>query len=171
MRALRDDVVVIVEAAWCGDADDVWLCFLGRCVVLRGVAVVCCATCVRDCVLVALVCCAPVLACGRCVRGAYVCLCGCGGLCVCMLIGAFECLCVVCVAGLCVGVWVRLRCDGVGLVAVAWTRVCMCVRGCGVCWCVYFVFPCLCTFFVVCVAMLCGCCWRRLVWMHVYCVG
>ena len=62
---------------------------------------------------VAVVCCGPVRACGRCVRGA----------CVCMLV--CVCLCVVGVAGWCVGVRVWLRCDGVGLVAVAWTRVCM----------------------------------------------
>ncbi len=37
----------------------------------------------------------------------------------------FVCLCVVCVAGWCVGVRVRLRCDGLGLVAVAWTCVCV----------------------------------------------
>ena len=61
----------------------------------------------------------------------------------------YACLCVVGVAGWCVGVRVRLRCDGLGLVAVAWPRVCMCVcRGCGVCWCVCF---CLC-------ALWCGVC-------------
>ena len=68
------------------------------------------------------------------------------------------------------GVRVRLRCDGVGLVAVAWTRVCMCVCV------VVVVFVGACVFVcvrcgVVCVAMLCGRCWRRLVWMHVDCVG
>jgi hypothetical protein len=107
------------------------------------------------CVFVAVVCCGPVRACGRCVRGA----------CVCMLV--CVCSCVVCVAGWHVGVLVRLRCDGLGLAAVAWTRVCVSwlwclfVRGCGVCLCALW-----CD--VVCVAMLCGRCWRRrLVWMHV----
>ena len=85
-------------------------------------------------------CCAPVRACGRCVRGPcvyafFACLC----MCVCLLV----CLCVVGVVGWYVGERVRLRCDGLGLAAVAWTRVCMCVswlwclfvRGCGVCLC------------------------------------
>jgi hypothetical protein len=114
------------------------------------------------------VCCAPVRACGGCVRGACVGLCGCGGVCACMLV----CLCVVCVAGWCVGVRARLDCDGLGLVAVAWTRVCMYV-------CVSWL---LCLFVrefsfvwvvVLCVLRWCvGRCRRRwLVWMHVYCVG
>jgi hypothetical protein len=38
---------VMVEVAWCGSADEVWFCCVGGCVVLRGVAVVCCAPCVR----------------------------------------------------------------------------------------------------------------------------
>ena len=51
-----ESVVVIVEAAWCGCADDVWLC----CVVL--VAVWCCVVlhaCVRDCACWLLLCVVP----------------------------------------------------------------------------------------------------------------
>jgi hypothetical protein len=62
------------------------------------------------------------------VVGVWLCmyLCGYGGVCVCLCVVCvwFVCgLCVVGVAGWCVDVRVRLRCDGLGLVAVAWTRV------------------------------------------------
>jgi hypothetical protein len=52
VRMQWGSVLVIVEAAWCGCADDVCLCCVCGCVVLRCVAVVCCAVCVRDCVCV-----------------------------------------------------------------------------------------------------------------------
>ncbi len=62
------------------------------------------------------------------------------------------CVWLVCVAGWCVGVWVRLRCDGLGLVAMAWARVCMSMcRVCGACLvggCVFVCFRCVCC--VVC---------------------
>ena len=61
------------------------LCCVGGCVVLRGVGVVCCTTCVRDCVCLWLLCvvalCVHVV--GVCVGHVCVCLfvCGwCGGM-------------------------------------------------------------------------------------------
>ena len=114
---------------------------VGGCVVLRGVGVVCCTTCVRDCVCWLLLCVVPlcVHVVGVCVGHVCMLFCVFVYVCVCLLV----CLCVVGVVGWYVGVWVRLRCDGLGLAAVAWTRVCMCVswlwclfvRGCGVCLC------------------------------------
>ena len=141
-----------------------WLC---GCCVLRGVGVVCCTTCVRDCVCWWLLCVVPL-----CVHVVGVCVghvCDCVGMVGCV----YACLCD------CVwlvwrdGVWV----SGSGCVVMAWGwwlrrgHVCVC-RGCGVCLCVAVVYVCV-RCGVVCVVMLCGrCCWRRrLVWMHVYCVG
>jgi hypothetical protein len=135
-----------------------------------GVGVVCCTTCVRDCVCLWLLCVVPL-----CVHVVGVCVghvCDCGVVMVFVCVCSLVCLCVVCVAGWCVGVRVRLDCDGVGVVAVAWTRVCMCFVVVAV---VVFAGACVVVCVrcgLVCVAMVCGRCRRRwLVWMHVYCVG
>ena len=84
-----DSVVVMVEAAWCGCADDVWLC----CVVL--VAVWCCVVWVLCAVLHA---CVIVCVCGCCVLWPCACMwsvCA-WGMCV------YACLCVF-VCGWCGG--------------------------------------------------------------------
>ena len=95
-----------------------WLCGCGVVWVLCAVLHACVIVCVGGCC--ALWCCAPVRACGGCVLGACVSVWVLWGVYVCL----FVCLCVVGMAGWCVGVRVWLRCDGVGLVAVAW---CVCV--------------------------------------------
>ena len=72
------------------------LCCVGGCVVLRGVGVVCCTTCVRDCVCWWLLCVVPlcVHVVGVCVG--HVCmifLCVCVCVCVCVFVGVFVCGC------------------------------------------------------------------------------
>ena len=81
------------------------------------------------------------------------------GMCVpvCVRRGVYGCLCVCVWLVWLDGVRVRLRCDGLGLVAVAWTRVCMCVcRGCDVLLVRVFLFVCVVVFCCVCGMSMCG---------------
>ena len=141
-----DSVVVMVGAAWCGCADDVWLC----CVVF--VAVWCCVVWVlcavlHACVIVCVGGCCVLYPCAWMWSVCWVCVghvCACKGVvvvCVCLFVCMLVCVCVWLAWPDCV--WV---CGSV-FVVMTWGwwlwrgHVSACVRGCGVCWCACF---CLC---------------------------